>query len=77
MRILWFWWYANENQPLEFKKTILLKTEDTCQYEVNEEVREYDILQLSKKVDLQYECGEIIQHNGRNGIIGGQKMQDC
>lgn len=54
-----------------------MKTEDTCQYEVNEEVREYDILQLSKKVDLQYECGEIIQHNGRNGIIGGQKMQDC
>lgn len=54
---------------------ILLEIEEACQYEVNEEAREYDIHQVSGKVDLQYECGEIIQCNRRNGIICGQKCK--
>lgn len=43
---------------------ILLEIEEACQYEVNEEAREYDIHQVSGKVDLQYECGEIIHRIG-------------
>lgn len=68
-------WCADENQLLKFEKLILLEIEDTCQYKVNEEAREYDIHQVSGKVDLQYECGEIIQHNGRNGIYVGKNAR--
>lgn len=57
MRKLWFGWYADENHPLEFEKMILLEIEEACQYEVNEEAREYDIHQVSGKVDLQHEGG--------------------